>query len=321
MESEDEQDTPDAASHEDANDEFTEMFPHEDHPGDEFQFDFQDAEALCNGPCEDEAAGDPYLLNLARTMYISDLLHVIHNCTEGLQAVLQYWKEYIVFLREVAALVSRKRSKVRLIRTCFQREPWSSFIHKIKEASFRVYEGRWGAVLHSVSCMLELEDCLVMGGAWDCNMFAAGADQDAGPGPGSGYTVSTKTVDEALRTSLYWGYSHMLDIVSFALLHLSSWAESCRCHSERIDLQAFTKNQRRRYIRQRINKKVLPECESKRTMGGCWRNHEAVGSPLFSELHGSTGRDCSLSIDSCRSELALERLLCCKITYLLRHED
>ena len=55
-------------------------------------------------------------------------------------------------------------------------------------------------------------------------------EDDANAGHGESNTAHVGIATAAIRSSLFWCYTSMLDTIAFLLLMLMGWSEDCPCH-------------------------------------------------------------------------------------------
>jgi hypothetical protein len=91
------------------------------------------------------ADGGAYI-DLTRSIYVPGLLHIVHNCVKDLSLPLVMWDDFVKQLRHVARLLCKRRSRQRLMETCFSTPPHSFFRNQFAHFNADVYEGRWGTV-------------------------------------------------------------------------------------------------------------------------------------------------------------------------------
>ena len=169
---------------------------------------------------------------------IGGVLHILHNCFQGLSGSLEHFSAVVDQLRQVAKLVGRPESKERSLSTCFNDDLGRALSPEIRRFASLVYDKRWGTVSRSVVEMLRLQASLPR--KWSLQSFLAGAaarpdEHDLLAAQETPDTVSLGTVDEAILSPFFWQYLRMIE--KFAILQntLTCWAESCSCHWELHD--------------------------------------------------------------------------------------
>eukprot|EP00439_Symbiodinium_sp_Y106_P061743 s3556_g9.t1 len=169
-------------------------------------------------------------LDFSRSLYIAGPLHIMHKLTEGLDRAMSWWKEFVSRMTHVCRLLGHKWNRARLIATCFVDAPWNAFVELYQSFGGAVYQGRWGAVLHAVTELLPLEASLR--GAWCKAKFGFNA-QGAREGrdvSGSSKGLDLDVVDEAIQSTRFWAYVHMIKHIGETIEHIMFWCESCPCH-------------------------------------------------------------------------------------------
>jgi hypothetical protein len=214
-------------------------------------------------------------LDFTRSIFIMGVLHGLHNIVSGLSAVLSYWATYIIELKHVTRLLSKKWSKARLLETCFRVLPYSVFRNEIVAFNASVYDGRWGSALAAVYLLLPLARPLRM--AWSMQAYSMGRDDGREATDGDDEKCANIGVaDAAIKSLTFWGYSIMLDIIAWFFLECSSFAEDCPCHWVAPSADEFSRRDRKKLFRE---KTVLKSCP----MSGR-RAPELAGGMLLSML-------------------------------------
>ena len=95
--------------------------------------------------------------------------------------------------------------------------------------------GEW--VLDGCCEVLQLEEALRQGFDKDKFLFHKGEQKQATGDEGEGgyEGVSIAKVEEVISSSFFWCYAHMVAAVGSVLQHISSWAETCSCHSSSLN--------------------------------------------------------------------------------------
>ena len=132
---------------------------------------------------------------------------------------------------------------------------WLAFSTQIARVNFSVNDGRWATVLHCVHCILEIQRPLR--GAWDMGKFGGGQagrenDED------NEHTVNVEVCNRTITSKLFWGYSIMLDLVAWLILHLWAWAEDCECHPIPYTVDGCSRRDRRKLMQHRMKRKRCP---------------------------------------------------------------
>lgn len=101
--------------------------------------------------------------------------------------------------------------------------------------SASVYRGRWGSVTHAISATPPLEQRLRF--AWSKERFLFGnpsaiqlpkaVDGDSAARAG----VNVHTVDDAVKSDLFWRYARRVDLFDEVLENVCEMAEGCPCHT------------------------------------------------------------------------------------------
>ena len=75
------------------------------------------------------AQADPYDVDLRRSVWISGMLHVVGNISEGLLVALPFFTPVVDQRREVCKLLSRKYSRTRLLNTSSLAQAWWTMLY------------------------------------------------------------------------------------------------------------------------------------------------------------------------------------------------
>jgi hypothetical protein len=193
---------------------------------------------------------DPYVVDCRASLFVMGLLHIVHNLTESFNLVLLFWDTFIEQLTHTTRLISKRHSKQRLLRSCFNRMPQKAFAHLIEKFNFAVYTKRWGTVMAAVMALLPLREALVSG--WDLDLYL-GVGGVADVVPGDIHNAKANIVNEGICSNLFWAYMVMLDILADALLELCGWSEGCPCHENELRTLGHNRHARARHFRAKYN--------------------------------------------------------------------
>eukprot|EP00974_Lingulodinium_polyedra_P107175 10375813-Lingulodinium_polyedra.AAC.1 len=150
--------------------------------------------------------GNQWLIDLAPSVFLTGVLHVVHCVTGGLKEVMIGFEQFEHQLTHIARLLKRKYSRDRLMQTCFALPPFS--MHRDLYVSFdaTVYSARWGSLLNACHQLVPLEDSLRA--AWDLAAFNGHAPprQDGGE-----HSTCVRTADSGIRSDMFWAFLRMVD--------------------------------------------------------------------------------------------------------------
>jgi hypothetical protein len=118
---------------------------------------------------------DQWLIDLRPSLFLTGILHVIHNITSSLPDTLIWFELFEYYLTHISRLLKRKYSCDRLLESCFQREPHSLYRKEIKAFDGAVYKGRWATLLDACHQLLPLEGPLRS--AWDLDAYTGAPDE------------------------------------------------------------------------------------------------------------------------------------------------
>ncbi len=176
-------------------------------------------------------------VDLTGSIYITGILHLVHNATQDFQHVWLEWPAWVQQVRQVSRMLKRRRSRDRLLSTCFSEPPFSYAADKLGSFSGGVYEGRWGSVLDACDQLLEVES--VLRAAWSAHKYSGGSAKGAArAGPEDEHTINVSVIDGAISKPYFWAYTRMVAISGRSLKAIASWAEGCACHNHGAGIKA-----------------------------------------------------------------------------------
>ena len=108
-------------------------------------------------------------LDLSKEVFIPGLMHVTHNITAGLHDILKQWTHFLEMLTHVCRLVRAKWSRIRLLHTCFDKQPWLACRSLLEGFTAQVYHGRWSSATDAVQQVSKV--LYVLKGAWNLQKF------------------------------------------------------------------------------------------------------------------------------------------------------
>eukprot|EP00969_Alexandrium_andersonii_P068778 3033815-Alexandrium_andersonii.AAC.1 len=123
---------------------------HQDQGDFAFEAEGGDADADANAvpapgnPVDDFGLGSDYDVNLRRCVSIAGLLHIVSNLTKDMGASLVCFSDFVVELKQVCRLLTRRWSRTRFVTRCMSQPPFSSLQKPFLTFNAHVYEERWG---------------------------------------------------------------------------------------------------------------------------------------------------------------------------------
>jgi hypothetical protein len=179
-------------------------------------------------------AAPPPSIDLTGCVGIAGLLHIIHNSSAYLGAVLATYKDTVQKLKHVANLIRRQATKDRLQNSCFNEGPSFYIRRELVKFDGKVYENRWGTVAHCTVKMLKFERCLRFG--WDLQKY--GNNQHDNPDiQNEAWFSNSELVDSAIQSELWWNLLRTFSFVAKVLIDCWVWAEMCQYHGD-LDWEA-----------------------------------------------------------------------------------
>ena len=101
---------------------------------------------------------------------------------------------------------------------------------RLEKCNPKPYEPRWGAVIHSVSLMVDMEHIICC--SWDLERFCFGKKplQDTDDDDEQELRLQTGALNLAITSGLFWAYCKAMDSLGVIMHQLEIWAEGCACH-------------------------------------------------------------------------------------------
>ena len=165
-----------------------------------------------------------------------DLMHIIHNVTNGLGSVMNLYAGFLAGLKRVAKLLSEKESKQQLIQTCFSELPGLAWKGDVSRFQGSVHEERWGTIAHAIKNVHSLE--LPLRTCWSLKNFLGGKELPAAQArsePGSGeFGHDLAALDADLTSDTWWASLKVMLQIAAVQRRVSDWANSCPCHDEML---------------------------------------------------------------------------------------
>ena len=125
----------------------------------------------------------------------------MHNITKDFISVLNHWQTFFHQLKHVVRLLSKRRTKQRLLITCVSLPPYNAHQHEIKDFRHSVHEERWGIAMAAITSLLPLKNLLRH--AWNLQAYHAGGSVEAANVPEE-HTVQVDTADTAITSISSW---------------------------------------------------------------------------------------------------------------------
>ena len=169
-----------------------------------------------------DLAGQHYaaVIDFTQAVGVPGMLHIVHNSTNDLSKAVQHFDEIISQMTALSRLLRKRDSKARLLETCFSDHVGRFLQDEIRRFSAKLHTGRWGTIAACVEELLQVEAPLRFG--WDLAKFGRNRQQED--------SVDVAVVDAAVKSSFFWGFLHMLKILTDVVQTAMHWSESCPCH-------------------------------------------------------------------------------------------
>jgi len=143
----------------------------------------------------EEPVANRLRVDLSGSVPVAGLLHIIHNSSSGLEAVMQTYTETVDKVGLVCNLLRKRDSKMRLLSTCFVDGVARHMRQGLEQFSSHVHSERWGTVARAATDLVAVEHSLRFG--WDLNRYRGG-----GGGPDR---VKLEVIDQAINSDMFWG--------------------------------------------------------------------------------------------------------------------
>ena len=197
----------------------------------------------------------PYAIDLRPAVFITGILHVVHNVVESMSHVLEYWDRFVLRLTHITRLLHNPFFRERMLQTCFSNEPLFAFRNQFRKfpSNAKVFVGRWGSALAAVSGVLPVQTPLQAG--WDLSKYKLAGTREQHETAGG--SIRLNIVDLGITGPMFWAYARMVDRLGEALNKLALWSEQCPCHSDSCELQGADRH-RVSGLRARVGMDVCP---------------------------------------------------------------
>ena len=134
----------------------------------------------------------------------------------------------------VCRLLSNRWTKHRLTSSCFSNGPSRVFSQEIGAFKTRVKTSRWGEVLAASLQTLEIQYPIRQ--FWNLGLYSGGRDlaleiPDYENGAAAEGYCDAHLCDAAIKSTFFWGFMAMIDILALLVLEMSGWSDDCDCHS------------------------------------------------------------------------------------------
>ena len=179
-----------------------------------------------------------------RALICPGLDHISNNLQADLDKHLSNWPEWLLGFKGLSLLLSKRHLLKRLVATCIEGTPYSTFKHMFEVTVPSTAKWRWGTICKTLPKVLSLYRPLKL--VWSAVKFLAGEEQvlleedavDQGRG-GAGRddahdedmaTLRTQDITKALQNPFWLAYAHMILAVHDVGNRISSWGSGCACH-------------------------------------------------------------------------------------------
>ena len=174
-------------------------------------------------------------LDLSKSLFVPGMFHVIDNATKDVLKKSSLWSQSLKGMLE----------SVLLFFNAFHRRKWfmvkclggrlQAFSEFFQSAPPKLEGGRaWGVVSTGVAWVLERQVMLQQ--AWSAeSLLSSAAPQDAQAqgDQRQQQQESTKlvtSVDEAIRSPIFWAFLNVCSCITHILDKITSWTQGCACH-------------------------------------------------------------------------------------------
>jgi hypothetical protein len=177
-------------------------------------------------------------VSFERALPIPGVMHMLHNSLDDMTDGLPDFAFWMERATATAKYLSDRATKDALILHCFSSGPATSHKHAIEHFSSYVYEKRFGSLMTFIGNILPLR------GVLSTYFNAAAVEQGLQLQKGS---VSAVQVSEAVHSSWWWGYCHVLQSAGGVMFELECYLHGCACHpTKAFDLHGTDSYYRRR---------------------------------------------------------------------------
>lgn len=155
------------------------------------------------------------------------------NMTEDIDECLSNFKHWLDQFKAVTHLLHENHLRQRYVARCVLGTQHSHLAFMFKSGVRSAAKWRWGTVLLVLEDLLPLQTALRS--TWDPEKFLRKEDDldpnPSEPRPAAPDSCNLPAVTAAIRSSLFWSYSHMLFTLNDIAGHFAAWVEGCDCHA------------------------------------------------------------------------------------------
>ena len=137
----------------------------------------------------------PLDVDMRSSVFVSGVLHFIHNCVKNFGDVLSHFKDFNVQLKGVSRLLSHVPHRRRWLYTCFSHPHLNAFDNAFDHFSTETNDQRWGTCVDAVGELLPLHGILRAGWNKDSYGRVRGVDGGDGDDPKA---IKVEVIDEAI---------------------------------------------------------------------------------------------------------------------------
>ena len=157
-------------------------------------------------------------------------LHIITNIPKDLSCKLSHWAVHMQKWKIMLPLLSEPYHRERLRATCLSHAP-ADIGQLFEKFHGNLYEHRWMAVYTFIAKAMPLVSALRT--YWNSATFTAGfSKQKAHKDKDTEF--SPMSVSRVLDDPMFGAYNHLVLSVGSIMRRMSSWLESCPCHSKYV---------------------------------------------------------------------------------------
>ena len=173
-----------------------------------------------------------------RALVCPGLDHVSNNMQADLDKHLPNWTEWLPGFTGLSMLLSKRHLLKRLVATCIENTPYSSFKQMFESTLPSTAKWRWGTICKTLPRLLQLYRPLRI--VWSASKFqgsdpqvpvnAEGDSNAEASAGGNSETLRIGDITKALQSPFWFAYAHMILAVRDVGNRISAWGSGCACH-------------------------------------------------------------------------------------------
>ena len=139
-------------------------------------------------------------VDLSNAWHFPGLLHVVDNAGKSLESALVWYDTFLTYLKAISSMLTQPWTKARFMQTCMNDDSFADLRLRVSKFHAKAYSPRWGTIWRACRELSPLQ--FVLQRAWkkDSYVFGGGCGSDA----------QVTTLDEGIRSAVFWSYLSMI---------------------------------------------------------------------------------------------------------------